>query len=104
MYAVTPVPFTLTSSLLPFTPLSLNSRWPQNAPRLIPPATPKFAIPPDGPRIHPPPVTRSPEILQDGGTTAVAQPTRAVPVIVTSAFAQAFPSKVPRVKVMAAPA
>src|SRR2546428_7577437 len=35
-------------------------RWPQSAPFFMPPATPKFARPPDGPLIQPPPVTKSP--------------------------------------------
>src|SRR5713226_1941544 len=35
-------------------------RWPQKAPFLIPPATPKVPFAPDGvPVIHPPPVTKS---------------------------------------------
>src|SRR5713101_2720247 len=55
-YAVTPVPFTFG----PLAPWSMYVRWPQKAPFLIPPATPKFPLAPDGvPVIHPPPVTKS---------------------------------------------
>src|SRR5207245_10553580 len=45
------------------------TRWPQNAPCLIPPATPKFALAPDG-VIHPPPVTKSPPLQPAGGGPA----------------------------------
>src|SRR5882672_12575506 len=34
-------------------------RWPQNPPFLIPPATPKVPLAPDGAVIHPPPVMKS---------------------------------------------
>src|SRR5438105_198822 len=37
----------------------MNWRWPDSAPFLSPPATAKFALPPDGDTIHPPPVTKS---------------------------------------------
>src|SRR6266446_943436 len=43
-------------------------RWPQNAPCLIPPATPKLALAPEGvPVIQPPPVTKSAPAVQPGG-------------------------------------
>src|SRR3989442_16026314 len=43
-------------------------RWPQNAPCLIPPATPKFALVWDGvPVIQPPPVAKSAPVQPGGG-------------------------------------
>src|SRR5919204_6556716 len=42
-------------------------KWPHSAPFFIPPATAKFALEADCVRIHPPPVTKSFELLQFGG-------------------------------------
>src|SRR5205823_942356 len=53
--------------------------------------------------MNPPPVTKS-LALQLVGPPPDPQATAAVPVIVTSAFEKASPLKVPRVRVMAAPA
>src|SRR6266516_6532136 len=66
----------------------MKVRWPQSAPCLSPPATAKFAFAPDGPVIHPPPVTKSP-LGQGGGPAhemsacADAMTTSATPVTVT---------------------
>src|SRR5437773_6151044 len=66
----------------------MQVRWRQSAPCLSPPATAKFAFAPDGPVIHPPPVTKSP-LGQGGGPAhemsacADAMTTSATPVTVT---------------------
>src|SRR6266480_477795 len=49
----------------------MYARWPQNCPCLIPPATPKLALAPEGvPVIQPPPVTESAPAVQPGGAGA----------------------------------
>src|SRR6266480_4681010 len=49
----------------------MYARWPQNCPCLIPPATPKLALAPEGvPVIQPPPVTKSAPAVQPGGAGA----------------------------------
>src|SRR5206468_2672571 len=86
VYAVTPVPFTLSPL-----PRSMNVRWPHSPLFFIPPATAKFARAPDSvPVIQPPPVTKSPA----GGVHA--PPLTVSPVIseLPAALAPPAPSQV----------